>query len=84
MASNLRAKIPEGDKLVISDRNAEATTRFVQEVGVAAASSGAPGKGVIEVVKTPREVAEQSVSHCHVLDVSRSSGLDPVMSMFYL
>lgn len=51
MAKNLRAKIPERDTLVINDVNSEATAKFVEEVG----------KGV-EIVGTPREVAERSVS----------------------
>ena len=57
MAKNLRAKIPKSDKLVICDRNIQATDSFVQEVG-----SGSEGDGNVEVVKTPRKVAEQSVS----------------------
>ena len=64
MAKNLRAKIPEGDILMIYDVNKEATARFVEEVGIAASSTGAKGKGTgIEVADTPREVAEKSVSH---------------------
>ena len=57
MAKNLRAKIPPTDKLVICDRNQEATSSFVQEAE--ASSSGAQE---IEVVTTPRKVAEQAVS----------------------
>ena len=62
MAKNLRAKIPKTDKLVICDRNTDATDRFVQEAG-----AGAEGDREIEVVKTPRKVAEQAVSGspCH-------------------
>lgn len=52
MAKNLRAKIPEGDILVINDVNKEATAKFAEEVGTG-----------VEVVETPREVAERSVSH---------------------
>ena len=63
MAKNLRARIPEGDTLVIHDRNTEATSKFIQEIGIAAASvrAGRKGQG-IEVVNTPRELAEKSVS----------------------
>lgn len=55
MAKNLRAKIPTTDKLVICDRNREATSSFVQEASSASARE-------IEVVSTPRKVAEQAVS----------------------
>ena len=54
MAKNLGAKIPKNDKLVICDRNSDAASSFVQEAGA--------GGGEIEVVKTPRKVAEQAVS----------------------
>lgn len=55
MAKNLRAKVPESDTLVIHDRNGEATSSFMREIGV--------GKEVnIEVANTPRQVAEKSVS----------------------
>ncbi|CAF9928391.1 MAG: hypothetical protein HETSPECPRED_006822 [Heterodermia speciosa] len=55
MAKNLRAKIPATDKLVICDRNQEATSSFLQDAE--ASSSGAQE---IEVVTTPRKVAEQA------------------------
>ena len=59
MASNLRTKIPKGDTLLIHDRDAEATARFVEE---ASAETVADGKGAeIQVLPTPREVAEASV-----------------------
>ena len=51
MAKNLRAKIPEGDTLFIHDRNTEATSNFVKEVVTG-----------VEVLGTPREVAQKSVS----------------------
>lgn len=51
MAKNLRAKIPKGDTLVINDVNSEATAKFAEEVGTG-----------VEVVGTPREVAQRSVS----------------------
>lgn len=71
MAKNLRAKIPKTDTLVVYDRNTEATSKFVQEIGMAASSPDADGKGMgIEVVKSPRAVAEKSVC---VLLLSRSS-----------
>lgn len=63
MAKNLRAKIPPTDTLVIHDRNTEATSKFVQEIGMAASSPDAEGKGMgIEVVNSPRAVAEKAVS----------------------
>lgn len=74
MAKNLRAKIPERDTLVIHDRNRETTANFLQEVGIAASSVGMEGKGInIEVVDTPRAVAEKSVSDpSHFLPLSGS------------
>lgn len=63
MVKNLRAKIPPTDTLVIHDRNTEATSKFVQEIGMAASSPDAEGKGMgIEVVNSPRAVAEKAVS----------------------
>lgn len=63
MALNLRAKISEVDKFVIYDRNTDATAEFADEVRVAAASRGMAGNGIeIEIVNSPREVAENSVS----------------------
>ena len=56
MAQNLRAKIPSSDTLVIYDRNTEATTKFMQEIGGTANGEG------IEVASSPRQVAEKSVS----------------------
>ena len=65
MAKNLRAKIPATDTLVIYDRNAVATTNFVQEVGMTASNVGTESKGTgIVVAKSPRGVAENSVSCC--------------------
>ena len=57
MAKNLREKVPASDKLVICDRDTHATDNFVREVG-----ASSEGGGNVEVVKTPRKVAEQSVS----------------------
>ncbi len=54
MAKNLRTKIPSSDTLIIYDRNEEATTRFVQELGKTA------GEG-IEVATSVRNVAERAV-----------------------
>ncbi len=54
MAKNLRAKIPEGDTMTIFDVNAASLEKFSQE---------ASPSGVI-VAKSPREVAENSVSAC--------------------
>lgn len=57
MAKNLRAKIPASDKLVVCDRNPQATDNFVQAIG-----KGSSSESSVQVVKTPRQVAEQSVS----------------------
>lgn len=71
MAKNLRAKIPEGDTLVIHDVNKEASAKFVKEVS----------KGV-EVVETPRAVAERSVSHSvHAAPCPQVSYDEYVLSM---
>jgi hypothetical protein len=73
MAKNVRAKIPETDSLVIFDTNAATTKRFVEEVGIAASSTGAPGKGTgIEIARHPREVAEKAV-RCSVFSFTQSS-----------
>ena len=64
MAQNLRAKIPSSDTLVIYDRNTEATTKFMQEAGNTANAD----KG-IEVVSSPRQVAERSVSISSITSV---------------
>ncbi|SLM39455.1 3-hydroxyisobutyrate dehydrogenase [Lasallia pustulata] len=56
MARNLRAKLSQGDSLVIHDVNQEATAKFVEEVG--------PG---VEVMETPRQVAEISETIITVL-----------------
>ena len=62
MAKNLRAKISKTDALIICDTNANATKRFVEEVGVAASSTPAPGKGAgIHIAEDPREVAQKAV-----------------------
>ncbi|KAI9753913.1 MAG: hypothetical protein M4579_004934 [Chaenotheca gracillima] len=61
MAKNLRARIPATDTLVVHDLNPAATEKFVQEVGIAAATAGATPKGTgIEIAENPREVAEKS------------------------
>ena len=74
MAKNLRAKIAKTDKLVVCDRNSEATSNFVKEAG--ASSSGTQE---IEVVSTPRKVAEQAVSHTPAIYSPQIS----LMNMFY-
>ena len=80
MALNLRAKILEADKIVIYDRNTDATAKFADEVRVAAPSRCMAGNGIeIEIVNSPREVAESSVSKNHSL-----SEESHMMSMFYL
>lgn len=80
MAKNLRAKIPETDSLVIFDTNPAATQKFAEEVGIAAASAGASGKGLgIHIASSPREVAEKSVWS----SISVSPPPSIKMSMFY-
>lgn len=73
MAQNLRAKIPSSDTLVIHDRNTEATTKFMQE------ASGTSNEEMrIEVVSSPRQVAEKSVSTSSITSINDVF----VMSMF--
>lgn len=63
MAKNLRAKVPENDKLVIYDRNEDVTTQFVHENNCLVSNVGSLKRGNnTEVVKTAREVVERSVS----------------------
>ena len=64
MAKNLRAKIPASDTLVIHDRNKEATSNFIHEVGIArddSNSNSEMGLMGIEIASSPRKVAEKSV-----------------------
>ena len=62
MAKNLRAKLPPNDTLYIYDKNKEATSKFLQEVGIAAGSAGAGERGMnIEIAACVRDVAEKSV-----------------------
>ena len=64
MAKNLRAKIPASDTLIIYDRNHEATSSFVQEIGIAKdnpTSNNQMGLMGIEVASSPRAVAEKAV-----------------------
>lgn len=80
MALNLRAKISEVDKFVIYDRNTDATAEFADEVRMMASSRGMTGNGIeIEIVNSPREVAENSVRKTSPL-----SEESHMMSMFYL
>ena len=58
MASNLRAKLPATDTLIVHDQNPELGQKFKEE---AASSSQSTGAGV-EVVDSPRAAAEHSVS----------------------
>lgn len=63
MALNLRYKIAEADKLMVYDLNTDVTAELADEVRVAASSRGRAGNGVeIEIMNSPREVAENSVS----------------------
>lgn len=52
MAKNIRAKMPEGDSMVVFDVNKEALERFAKE----AQPSG------VKIAKSPKEVADSSVS----------------------
>ena len=54
MARNLRSKIPQSDTLIIHDRNPDATTRFVEEMG---------STGKVEIAAIPKDVAEKSVGN---------------------
>ena len=74
MAKNLRAKLPATDNLIIHDKNTEATSNFVKEMGLAASNARAGEKGFnIDIASSVRDVAERSVSPalisciCHVL-----------------
>lgn len=63
MAKNLRAKIPASDTLIIHDRNKEATTSFIDEVGIARdhpTSNNEMGLMGIEIASSPRAVAEKA------------------------
>ena len=63
MAKNLRAKISERDILIVYDTNSKATEKFLEEVGIAASSINAPGKGTgIHIAESPKEVAQKAVS----------------------
>lgn len=63
MALNLRYKIAEADRLVVFDLNTDVTAELADEVRVAASSRDRAGNGIeIEIVNSPREVAEHSVS----------------------
>ena len=53
MAKNLRAKIPEGDSMIVFDVNSSSVEKFVKEAE--------PSK--VEVAKGPRDVAQNAVSH---------------------
>ena len=74
MAKNLRAKIPASDTLIIHDRNKEATTDFISEVGIARdnpTSNNEMGLMGIEIASSPRAVAEKAVCHCSLIIVKR-------------
>lgn len=63
MALNLRYKIAETDKLMVYDLNTDVTAELADEVRAAASSRDRAGNGVeIEIMNSPREVAENSVS----------------------
>jgi hypothetical protein len=65
MASNLRAKTPEADGLFVCDTNAAATKSFLDETQSMR----------VQVARSPREVAEKSVSISTVLLLSRDEQL---------
>ena len=52
MCSNIRSKIKPDDQLFICDINQSALNRFIEE---------SKGQANIEVLKTPKDVAEQCV-----------------------
>lgn len=63
MAKNLRARVPEDDKLVIYDRNEDVSAQFVHEYDHRDSNMGSLRIGEnIEVADTAREVVERSVS----------------------
>lgn len=88
MARNLLTRISEHDTMTIYDVNQDATRKFIQEIGIITLAGNKANVGkVIEVAKTPRKVAERSVSredlfvarlylkmmmiHCSIDDPSR-------------
>lgn len=60
MAKNLRAKIPKSDSLIIYDVNQTASSRFIEEVGIATSTLG-DHEGSIKIAGGVQEVAENSV-----------------------
>ena len=84
MAKNLRAKIPAEDTLLVHDRDEKAVAQFVKEIGIAAAGTGRSDKGMgIEVISSPREVAERSVSSQLSHPISPSPGQSHQMMIDY-
>lgn len=67
MAKNLRARVPKDDKLVIYDRNKDATTQFIHEYDDLDSNLASRRIGKhVEIANTAREVVERSVSSaCH-------------------
>lgn len=63
MAKNLRARIPEGDRLVIYDRNEDTTSRFLHEISHSNPDRETFQRGTVtEVASQARKVVEKSVS----------------------
>jgi len=60
MAQNLRAKIPKGDTMTVFDVNSASLEKFAKEAQPAS----------VQIAKTPREVAEKSVSARMALSLS--------------
>ena len=63
MAKNLRANIPAVDQMIVYDINAGSSRQFAEDVGTVSSSAPTLEKGAgAEVAKTPRSLAEKSVS----------------------
>lgn len=72
MATNLRAKIPPSDTLIIHDVNPATTKKFAEEIGIATKAAGSPAKGTgIEIATSLRELAERSDTVITVLPEPR-------------
>ena len=82
MAKNLRAKIPEDDKLVIYDRNEDVTAQFVHENDHLDSNVASLRRGKnVEVARAARDVVERSVSPAFYLPLLKF--VLHMMSTFY-
>ncbi len=61
MASNLRARLPASDTLLVNDYIPEVADKFVSEIR-SSESDIAEGAKKVEAFRTPKEVAQKSVS----------------------